>query len=268
MILLDFCCKIQLDDAAIDNVCGFNVSDNEVAELRDFFYRETEAFYDCINAKPQPEQWYLVLYVRFAVLLKEEYDKRGIPEAIFFDTFSDITIWEAACFAQTGKHGLLEIRWLSKHLKLELFRLGRLQFEPILFPPMLVGTINPPQEETVLNVHIPKGSPLKEQVIADSYGQAMENWGLKRVVFVCHSWLISPVLKELLPPTSNILIFQKDYELVMEDLENRQAEERIFGYISDDTDSYPEDTGLQKSAKAWLKSGKKIPVGWGLFRYK
>jgi hypothetical protein len=267
MTLLDFCRKIQLDDAATNIVCSFTVSDNEVAELRELFYRDTEAFYDCINAKPQSAQWYLVLYVRFAVLLEEEYAIKHIPEAIYTDTFSDIAIWEKECFEQTGKHGLLEIQWLSKHLKLEVFRLGRLQFEPISFPPELAQAIDPPDEK-VLNVHIPKGAPLKEQVIADSYGQAMDFWGLKQAVFVCHSWLISPMLKELLSPTANILTFQKDYELAMIDWECRQAEERIFGYISDDIDSYPENTGLQKSAKAWLISGKKIPAGWGVFRYK
>ncbi len=268
MTLQDFCRKIQLDDAAMDITCSFAISDNEMAELRDLFYRDTEAFNNCINAKPQPAQWYLVLYVRFASLLEEEYAIKRISEAIYIDTFSDISIWEKECFEQTGKHGLLEIQWLAKHLKLELFRLGRLQFEPISFPPELEKATDSPQEDKVLNVHIPKGAPLKEQVIADSYGQAMDFWGLKQAVFVCHSWLISPMLKELLPPTANILTFQKDYELAMIDWECRQAEERIFGYISDDIDSYPENTGLQKSVKAWLKSGQKIPAGWGVYRYK
>ena len=37
---------------------------------------------------------------------------------------------------------------------------------------------------------------------------------------------------------------------------NRQAEERVFGFLSDDTHAYPENTSLQRALKAYLLSGR------------
>lgn len=46
-------------------------------------------------------------------------------------------------------------------------------------------------------------------------------------------------------------------------LENRQAEERVFGRILEDPEAYPENTSLQKALKNYLSEGKKPGVGYG-----
>ena len=69
--------------------------------------------------------------VRLAVILecamraRVEYEKAGIDEKIYYDTMSDIKIW---C-ENNGNRGLKNYGWLSNHVRLELFRIGRLQFQ-------------------------------------------------------------------------------------------------------------------------------------------
>lgn len=67
----------------------------------------------------------LAVILKLAVDVKEKYDKAGIDEKIYYDTMSDIKIW---C-EKTGNKGIKEYMWLQNHLKFELFRLGRLQFQ-------------------------------------------------------------------------------------------------------------------------------------------
>ena len=83
----------------------------------------------------------------------------------------------------------------------------------------------------------------------------------------CHSWLLSPALHRILPPSSNILNFQSFFRLYGEDFSYRQAEERVFGEISDRAESYPEHTSLQKSLKAFLLTGGRVGMGMGVIPF-
>ncbi len=55
--------------------------------------------------------------------------QRGIPPEITAYTFSDLELWLRHYHAQNGAWGFNEHGWLIKHLRGELFALGRLQFE-------------------------------------------------------------------------------------------------------------------------------------------
>lgn len=71
-----------------------------------------------------------------AVILRQvpgmaaEYARLGIPETVLRDTLSDLRIWMNTCKRLTGEWGLREYTWLTEHVNLRLFRLGRLQFAP------------------------------------------------------------------------------------------------------------------------------------------
>ncbi len=55
--------------------------------------------------------------------------KKGIAGEIFDKTFYDITIWCEECYRKYQIYGLEEIGWIAQSVKMNLFRLGRLQFE-------------------------------------------------------------------------------------------------------------------------------------------
>ena len=92
--------------------------------------------------------------------------------------------------------------------------------------------------------------------------RGQEDWQAKalrffpgRRRFLCHSWLLEPKLRLLLAEGSNILRFQSGYRILELFPGERQAEERIFGFVSDDPELYGEETSLRRAAKRFLRTG-------------
>ncbi|WP_092753369.1 acyltransferase domain-containing protein [Hydrogenoanaerobacterium saccharovorans] len=88
--------------------------------------------------------------------IRAQYTEKGISEEVYWDTFSDITLWKRKCFQNIGIYGLQEYDWLSLHLQLKLFRLGRLQFQPMPFPFEIQDAACPKKGQIVLNYIFPR----------------------------------------------------------------------------------------------------------------
>lgn len=75
-------------------------------------------------------------------------------------------------------------------------------------------------------------------------------------------------MKELLPPTSNILSFQRDFELV-DQLETPPDDvlNRLFGEVKEELDEYQPVTSLQVNTIRYLKAGKKLGAGVGFIPF-
>lgn len=210
----------------------------------------------------------LRFYLDWAVKLKEQYDAVGIPEQVFWDGMRDITIWAEDYHDKHGVPGFAEWGWVATTLSLKVFRLGRLQFEPMQLDTAIVCDGHTyPEGTMVLNVHIPAGQPLDiaEVRAAMDYAPKFFKMHFQKTctLFICHSWLLSPQLKELLQEDSRILQFQNLFSVYEVDQE-RQAEERVFGFLTDDPKTYPEATSLQKKMKASLLAGKSFGMGRGI----
>ena len=79
---------------------------------------------------------------------------------------------------------------------------------------------------------------------------------------ICESWLLSPALKEMLPPESRIRRFQDAFDITEEDPEDTSALEWVFFIAEGQRDSVryenlPEDTSLQRKMKAAFLAGRK-----------
>ena len=104
-----------------------------------------------------------MLYIRMAVEVYEKYKEKQIEEQIYFDTFSDFRIWSEVCEKKCGACGLTECEWLSLPLELKIFRLGRLQFEPVCLQKEIhTEKCTLPEGTNVLNVHIPEDGRLRQ----------------------------------------------------------------------------------------------------------
>lgn len=246
--------------------CAANLAPWSILEAWRLFHTDLPRFFRALNAKPDSSLLYLFYYLQFTRFAYRKYQERKIPDDVFYHTFSDIGRWEKVCFEHTGAHGLEEYEWLSLHLRLQLFALGRLQFQPVCCPWDLPAVYGIQKGDPVLNVHIPSGSRLTPSACEASYQQAARFFNMQPAVFICHSWLLCPALKNLLPSGSNILQFQNEYTITGVDAESRQAEERIFGCLKSCPSEYPENSYLQKSAKTWLLSGNPLPAGYGVRR--
>ena len=120
----------------------------------------------------------------------------------------------------------------------------------------------------MLDVHIPAGEPLDTEAALAAMNRAPEffrrYFHREFPLLHCHSWLLGPELKEVLPEGSRILRFQNLFTVYQTDHLHRQAEERIFGFLSDDAGRYPEGNSLQRAAKGYLLEGKKFSMGAGI----
>ena len=199
----------------------------------------------------------------------EQYQAEHIPEEVFDQTFYDLTIWCRECKRKQGIYGLEELWWLAQSVKEHLFRLGRLQFEPIVLKEPLEGNgVRIEAGAKGLNVHIPEGESLAFEKCMDSFRRAERFFAGrgegKPEFYMCDSWLLSPALKELLPADSNIIRFQDLFRIVKVHYAFPQAEQRIFGDILEDKSRYPEDTSLRRKAKRYFQEGNDPGIGIGV----
>lgn len=245
------------------------ISGEEYARERELFYQDIKSFLERWKEKENRYTWALAFYLRLSAEVYDKYQEEGIPDQIFDQTFYDLTIWCRECFRKYGVYGLEELWWLGQSVKMKLFRLGRLQFEPIeLKEPMEGNGIRIGAGTKGLNVHIPEDGPLKYEDCIDSFRQAelffADREDDRPEFYMCDSWLLSPALEELLPKTSNIIRFQKLFRIVKVHYTFPQAEQRIFGEVLEDKSGYPENTLLQKKAKAYILEGKDPGIGVGV----
>ncbi len=212
---------------------------------------------------------YLLLKVESAYC---EYVKKGISIKIFNDTFSDIQKWVDNYYIESGKFGFKEIVWLSNHIKLNVFKLGRLQFKfgysKIDYEPLSVKI-----GDMVIEVHIPQGEKLDYEKCKQSYEMAREfftkyysDYNIK--VFTCMSWLLDESICKMVGEKSNIYKFAKDYDIVFS-VERNSAIRYVFGdaYVDKDVNEYPTNSSLQKNMVEFLKNGGILKAGYGIKKF-
>jgi hypothetical protein len=269
MNIQTFCDGIGLSPEARRVVENLSMDEAVYREFKELFLRNQSVFFEKVKREPNSRQLFLYLYVRFAVDAYGEYRIKGISDEIYFDTFHDLEIWCRTCLRDYGEYGLAEIYWLQEHVLLQLFKLGRLQFQPVAFGEDLeIEGTRVSRGQIVLNVHIPEGEPLDPGKVEESFRRARAFFRGVTPVFVCHSWLLYPKLSEVLEPDSNILQFQRHFHIYKVDDHSRQAEQRIFQTNDFDLSRYAERTSLQRRAKTYLQAGHKLGSGSGIkFNY-
>ena len=258
--------RIRLPEEARKMVEEYNMSDEEYQNHKELFYQDTEEFLKKWKESEDHLRWMLYFYLRLSCEVYEQYQKDNISDKIFNDTFYDITIWCEECYRKYGIRGMEEAGWIAVSVKMRLYRLGRLQFEPMVLDEALKSAeIEVPAGSRVLNVHIPAGEKMDYQACLESFKQAEEFFGDCYIAYMCDSWLLDPALKELLSEASNIIRFQNLFKNVKVTYGYPQAEERIFKDVREDKENYPEESSLQRKTKAYILAGKKLGMGIGAF---
>lgn len=243
--------KIQLPEEGRDCVRSFSMAEKVYQSWKNLFYEDRKTFFEEADKRADKGQFYLYLYLRLACDLYPAFVEKGISDRIYFDTFYDLTIWYKRCMETKGVPGVVEERWLSLPMQMKIFRLGRLQFETDL-------------ENKVLHVHIPEGEPLLDEDCGKAFEEADQFFGSEYTMYDCESWLLSPKLRQLLTPQSNIMKFQNRFKVEKIIYSFRQAEERVFGEIREDKENYPERTSLQRAVKQMVMTGEDVGMGYGV----
>ena len=97
--------------------------------------REILSCWPCLQ-KSLGERSYMfgaVIFVSGIKTALEIYKQKGIPYTVAIDTLDELLRWINTYHRKTGKWGFSEYGWIYNHFCGELFRLGRLQFQPIKF---------------------------------------------------------------------------------------------------------------------------------------
>lgn len=231
-----------LGDKALEIIERTNIKEEDYSYYKYLFDNNEEEFNNVTAGKAD---LILKLYTDFAIEAEAEYQNRNISNNIYIDTFSDFAIW----FTAADSKGILNSRWLMRHIKLRLFKLGRLQFE---------------MGKDSIHIHIPATGPLDMEKCISSLKKADSFFDPRYRYFDCSSWLLSPALNQLLDENSNIIRFQRLFTVTETDPDNRQAEERVFGRVSDNRESYSENTILQRNLKRYLLESGKPGTGYGI----
>lgn len=207
-------------------------------------------------------------FLRVGFDIKDFYAEHNIPYNIFYDTMSELPATIDYYFETHEKYGLDEgqIHWLPLHITGRLFRLGRLQFEMMKFG-FDIEFIN--AGANVLMTHIPGDIKLLHEECLKSYDAAREFFpkylSYNIDAFVCESWLLSPVIRNILGPDSNIVKFGSDFNIF--EFNNKSSQDAI-NFIFNGETPYPQKTRLQIEAKKCLDAGIEIGEAYGIFLNK
>ncbi len=281
----------------------------------------------------------LVVLLAGAPEMERIHRAHAIPEDIIRATLSDFQLWLGPEQNRTGRPyaGLtpVNVAWLSNHVRGNLYRLGRLQFQFATFQGKLRvyrhaasgavlaisaegvsyradGQIAQREEaawtsslavsddavtgspilptgravaeqvtlslsewrpallpgDPVLNLHIPSGSPMSHQACGESFRTALAFFprhypDYHFAAFHCGSWILNTWLEEVLPPTSNLVRFQREVYLYPIPLWPPTMIDRAFGKLPEDLRQAPRDTQLRRALLEVLEAGRELPVGGG-----
>ena len=189
---------------------------------------------------------------------RARYLARGIGEDIYLATM--------ACFCRFAeeyrrKHGVYGFDcpwWAYRQLNMSIFRLGVLEFE--------FG-------ERKIDLHIPSDADFSPASVQRSlaacrafcrrFFPAYENAPMGT-----RSWLLSPAITPFLKEGSNILAFQRLFE-VKELFPDDPFIGHLFG-VDEKTpvEKLPEKTSLQRGVKALIKEGVKVGAAYGVLKEK
>ena len=205
----------------------------------------------------------LLCYLEAACRVYAKYRAAGMEDEVFFDTMKTFPRFLEECRRKTGRYDYDRVWWNWRQVSMRLFRLGELEYEP-----------GQDGQRKVMAVHIPSDARFDAASVDASlrtarafFARFMPEWA--DCTYSCCSWLLSPMLRELLGPDSNILRFQSRFEIVRVDEDDRGFLQWIYD-VPDvnnvDVSDLPEDTSLRRAVKEALLHGKSIGAAVGYLR--
>ncbi len=232
--------------------------------------------------KKSPKEFAPLLLAASLLLAEKVYKKyreRNIPDSIFYDTMSDITVWANTLKREENIDGIKNIGWLNNHFNFELFKIGRMQYQffktnyAVSGVPLLkIRQLTVKNHRNALNIHIPEGEPLDFEECIKSLNSAKNFFAkyfpeYKFDGFVCDSWLLDPNNALFIDKTKNIVKFSELFDTVVRTRHNNfEIVRRLWGkkiHYASDIENFSENTNLQKRTKKYILSGGKTGNGYG-----
>ena len=260
--LLEAAEKICADGRLVAEVLEFRTKLANVPDEPAFRQIEKEL-------KGKSAQFGAFLYTLLIGHMERVYEQKSIPRDIFGATVQEMTTCINQHYDRFGEWGLSDYETIGQLIG-NVFMLGRLQFEMwhyVSETPPEVLALNLSEGDCILDVHIPSGGRLTEADCLDSFERAKEffpkylDYNFK--AFGCETWLFDPILKMLLPPESNILMFQGLFK-IYKTYEDYDGLNFIFENVTrENIADAPTDTSLRRAIVKHILSGGIMRCGAG-----
>jgi hypothetical protein len=168
---------------------------------------------------------------------------------------------EGAWVTQLFKHGgtWVSNTWISHRgcARREEVRLDLTEWEVVLRP-----------GDQSLEFHIPGGEPLDYTACGESFRRSLEFFAehfpeIKPRAIYTGTWLLDPQLQDMLPPTANLVRFQREmylYPLVY----GKGNERHVLGSNYKTLDDAPRKTTLQRAIVGHLRAGGEMMAAGGI----
>lgn len=237
--------------------------ENYDAYLEQMMNRETaEAAYkelDALLVEDQDHSKMLYCQLECARRVFGRYLAKGISQDIYVDTMKCFTRFLEECQKKNGRMFFDRGWWTYRQLSMGLFRIGNLEYE-----------FAEHEGEKAIAVHIPSDADLSREAVDGSLEAAgrffrtyYPDYPYKK--YTCDSWLMSPVLRQLLPEKSNIVSFQERFVIAEVNQDEKEYIEWLFQVPADTAyDELPETTTLQRKVKALLLAGGNVGGAYGI----
>jgi hypothetical protein len=201
---------------------------------------------------------------------------RGIPDDVSWATLSVLGSQLNQYRHEHGRAGLDVTLFFSLAFQGVLYHLGRLSYIPYSLcthpeagPLFWYGRTEADAGDPALSIHVPEGAPLDEAACDSSLHRACELFaehfltGAARVG-TCTSWLLDPQLAEYVPAESNIVKFQRRFQLVPG---VKVDNDSILAFLRGGTPAASDrrrETALHRAAKEHIRAGKSwhMRTGW------
>lgn len=188
----------------------------------------------------------------------ENYKEKGVSEKVFIQTQKCFLRFALEHKESYGTYGFNRAFWVGRQLSMKLFRLGELEYEMVTL-----------DGKNAISIHIPSDSILTDEKIDLSLRQAKEFFATyypeyDGVTYFCSSWLLSPVLQDMLPKTSKILKFAKRFKVTKYDENPDDYKIWVFKNSQLKPEEFSENTSLQKNLKKHVLSGGKVGEAFGI----
>ncbi|MEU7847047.1 acyltransferase domain-containing protein [Micromonospora parva] len=193
---------------------------------------------------------YVYAYLALVDVVRGYHSDHGVPDDVSWATLADLGRNLAVDRRMRGDGWPVMQSWLTLHSRGGLYQLGRLQYQ---------------RGDGAIGLHVPESGPLTPEAVAASLDEARaffpRHFPDERYTrFFCGSWLLDPQLREYLPEDSNILRFQRRFELEPHqesEVPDADVEMLRFGFrtLTTPLDELPRRTVLQRAIIDHLRAG-------------
>lgn len=239
----------------------------------------TLVYYPCLDLLMQEQTWSegleqlkeslggdpggfkrLCCMLRCALGARAEYDRLGISEEIYVDTMGAFSRFVREHQESYGCYGFDRGSWTPRQVSCKLFRIGQLEYERT--------TLN---GAPIVSLHIPTDVDLRPEILRPSIKAGLAEFyrlfpEYEGKPVWCHSWLMSPLLKDFLPENSNILRFQELFDIEPDEIPGTGVLLWVFRNPKLPKEAYPEHTSLQRKLKQFFLNGGQFLEGKGYLR--